>query len=170
MKLIAGLPLKSRTVKSVSYITLGDMSFRSLFLRSRAVPCLNSRMSISHWSYAPPVLVILGMPLAALYLASSCSTSSSPRRILRYFFSCTAFAERIAGLMAFKGLPSMLSRTSSSRRAMRGLISFSSLLETVSVLRLFMFMMLRGRSTSLLECRSRTERLGADSRLLKVVS
>ena len=47
---IPGLPLRSKTVKSVKLSTFGLKSLRSLFRRSRAVPYLNSLISISHWS------------------------------------------------------------------------------------------------------------------------
>lgn len=166
MKPIAGLPLRSRIVRSVNSITFGEMPFRSLFLRSRAVPCLNSRIRRPHWSYAPPLLEFMfGIPLAAFYFTSSSSISPSPSRILRYFFNSTAPALLMAGLNTLSGLPSTLILTRSSSKASLGLMSLSSLFETVSVLRRLIFRILSGSSHNLLECKSSTVRPGAFSRL-----
>lgn len=79
--------------------------------------------------------------------------------------SYTAPALRIAGFIHLNGLPSMLSRTSLGKRESRGLMSLKSLLDNVKVLRCCNKKIDSGSETSLLLCRSSTDKLGAFSKL-----
>jgi hypothetical protein len=142
--------------------SLGEISLRPLFLRSRTFPTRNSRMRISQGSYPWPLAP--GMFLMTACFCSSTCTSPSSSRFLRYFFSYSAPAFLIVDLMPLSGFPSILMRTSYDSMDILGLMSCRSLLETFRVFSCLRSIIDVGNSSSLLLCKSNTVMFGARSR------
>mmetsp|Transcript_40458 Transcript_40458/g.38954 ORF Transcript_40458/g.38954 Transcript_40458/m.38954 type:complete len:232 (+) Transcript_40458:145-840(+) len=155
------LVLKSTTVKCSSFHSFSEMDSSPLFLRSIEEPWMNSlrRLSqISNWPLAP------GMFLMTACFCSSCWTSPSSILFLRYFFSWSAPAFLIDDFIAFNEFPSMFILTRFGIKAIFGLMSERSLLETLRVLRFLRSKIVSGKCSNLLLWRSNTHRLAAFSR------
>lgn len=149
---------KSKTVICLKLHNFWSIEVSFLFLRSKVVPYRNSLKRVCQWSYP---YVAPGLCWTTSYFVSSAATSDSSSLIFKYYFSYTAFALLIAGLIERRGLPSILSLSRSGNRLRRGSKLFRSLLDICKVLSLYSCRTLSGKVVNLLLCRSSTVNKGA---------
>ena len=105
---------------------------------------------------------------ATAYFWSKAWISSSFNFILRNSLSSFAFACLMAGLNDLRGFPSIEILTKLSIRANFGLMSDKLLFDIFRVLRWYRFVTVSGNLSSLLLCRSKTERFGERSKFESV--